>query len=598
MLPDRILTDAELTVFVKKIHSQVEKLLSAKDRAEAFRIYASVTSEKRSSYYINNVAISLWMSGYPEIALFILGKECTVNMKNDNNLNNYASFLTMTGGEHAALPILRNLNEKFPGNSTILNNIGQAWYGLGHMNNAKIFLDRAVRIYRNHSQANQTKGEIQQSEGNSQDAIESLKRSIKENYTPEKEARLNKFGETFKYEDIYFYYPEKAQTLGLEKFLVTIPSYPFEGGLTAEISRMEWSAYRNGIFVAEEALKKQIERLKENVSTYADRAVSNSRLLSPYNNSLYITASRRLALLTEWTVDRTAAFAKKIFADDDSVNKWRIVYNQAMAGTSDCGTRKGIATDFLSKANVLRQQRNAEWLSFQKIVLNAHSRLLLYGCPDRSVYELAMATTKEIFLSYLRNLRCEFESGCVQTEPQEGQRRPLPDFDSVNCKYSDKIFIPPFTTITVECNRMSTEFEIDTEEGVKVKLGWEENLNTRKITKGTLEVGLEGGVSHNIGPVAAELKGEAAIGIEITEDGVQEVYMRVAASGELRGFVDEDHIDEVLKPDNEKFMTGKGSTVLSAEAKTSWNAGKKGAPPTTNTSASASGFCNSINIGN
>lgn len=119
-----------------------------------------------------------------------MGKACVSDMSNSNNLNNYAAFLTMAGGEHAALPILQKLNLQYPGNSTILNNIGQAWYGLGEMNNANQYLDSAMHFYGNHSQANQTKSEIQKSEGKTQESIESLKRSIKENYTPEKEVQL------------------------------------------------------------------------------------------------------------------------------------------------------------------------------------------------------------------------------------------------------------------------------------------------------------------------------------------------------------------------------------------------------------------------
>jgi uncharacterized membrane protein (DUF106 family) len=46
-LPDKILTDAELVPYVKKIHSEVEKLLNEKDKAEALKIYTSLKSEKK-----------------------------------------------------------------------------------------------------------------------------------------------------------------------------------------------------------------------------------------------------------------------------------------------------------------------------------------------------------------------------------------------------------------------------------------------------------------------------------------------------------------------------------------------------------------------
>ena len=185
-LPNKILTDVELVSYVKKIHSEVERILNEKDKAEAIKTYSALKSEKKSSNDINTIASNLWLAGYPEIALYIMGKECAANIKDANTLNNYAAFLTMKGGEHAALPILQNLNRNFPDNSTILNNIGQAWFGLGDMNNANRYLDSTTMIYKNHSQANVTKSNIQKSEGKIDESIESLRRSLAENYTPRK----------------------------------------------------------------------------------------------------------------------------------------------------------------------------------------------------------------------------------------------------------------------------------------------------------------------------------------------------------------------------------------------------------------------------
>ena len=49
-------------------------------------------------------------------------------------------MLTMLGAEQMAIPILNNLNSRFPGNTTVLINIGQAWFGPED-------LDRSVRYF-------------------------------------------------------------------------------------------------------------------------------------------------------------------------------------------------------------------------------------------------------------------------------------------------------------------------------------------------------------------------------------------------------------------------------------------------------------------
>lgn len=592
MMPDKILADAELIPFVKKVHSGVEKLLNDKDKAEAQKIYSSLKAGKKSSVYISNVASSLWMSNYPEIALYIFGKECVANMENANNLCNYAAFLTMTGGEHAALPILSNLNRRFPNNSTILNNIGQAWFGLGDMNNAGRYLDSTIKIYKHHSEANKTKSDIEKSEGRTGESIESLKRSLKENYTPEKEAEIVARGGIVRFVDFWMVYPLKAEPLGIEQFIFSIPAYPFQGGPAAQISYNEWYDFRTKLRATIEALEAEIEVLKTKADAYKQQLLANPKILYPYNTTAYKRANRKLILLGEWAVDRLETLVKQKYSIDEQIGIWKEEYNTALKNVDECGAKKDLATAYLSNANGLRQQFNGNWMSFQKQVMNSHAGLSLYANADRSNYLLSLAVSKVVFLGQLAGMQCEFEVGCSKTDPPPPTGRGLlPDFDELNCQYKDTIFIPPFTTIKTECNKMSVEFDIDTETGLKVKAGWEENLNTGKFTKGSLELGFE--ISPelpNLGPLQPELKVEGAIGLEFTWDKITELHVRASASGELTGFVPETGFME------NKLAT-KASPIMKSEAKISWNAGKKSSDPwTQNNSASASGICESLNI--
>ena len=591
-LPDKILTDAELVLFVKKTHVEVEKLLNAKDKAETQKIFAALKSEKKSAAYIGNVASSLWMSNYPEIALYIAGKECLANMENANNLCNYAAFLTMTGGEHVAIPILRNLNRRFPNNSTILNNIGQAWFGLGDMNNAGNYLDSTVKIYKHHSEANRTKSDIEKSEGKIEESIESLKRSIKENYTAEKEAEIVARGGIVKFEDFWMVYPLKAEPLGIEQFIFSIPAYPFAGGVVAQQSYNEWFDFRVKLRAAIEAINAEIKALKPLAEAYKQQLIANPSLLYPHVTTDYKRANRKQTLLAEWWIDRMETLVKQKYTIDEQIDIWKEEYNNAIKNVDDCGARKDLATAYLSKANVLRQQFNGNWMSSMKQVMNSQAGLSLYANADRSNYLLAIAVIKSHFLTQLAGLQCEFEVGCITTDPPPNGRGPLPDFDSLTCQYSDEIFIPPFTTIKTRCNHMRVEFDINTELGLKVKVGWEENLNSGQMTKGSLELGFEGGPKlPNLGPFQPGLKIEGAMGIEFTRDRIIEVHLRASASGKLTGFVPETgFMDNQLK--------SKSSTVMDTEAKISWNAGKKPSDQwTQNNSASASGFCKGINIG-
>lgn len=557
MLPDKVLTDAELVLFVNKVHSEVEKLMDAKNRAEALNTYNALKLEKKSSEDINNIATTLWLSGDSEIALFLSGKVCTANMENENNLNNYAAFLTMKGVEHAALPILQNLNERFPNNSTILNNIGQAWYGLGDMNNANRFLDSTVKIYRNHPHANETKSEIEKAEGRTDESVESLKRSLKEDYTPEKEARLNELGYQVKYEDIKFKYPVKAEPLGIEQFMFSIPAYPFEGGLAAQTSRNEWDDFRNKLTAALKTLDEKLKILKPKTEAYEKRLLANPQLLNPYNNKVYKTANRKLILLVEWATYRTVALSEEFMSAGDSVSKWREEYNRAIKNVVSCGARKGLATTFMSKSNLFWQQMNAKMLSLQKQILNASANYILYAYSDRSLYELVLTKLKIGFLTYLAGMHCEFEVGCLQTDAPESQRGPLPDFDEMNCEYKTELSVPylqKYFSIKVECNKMMTTFDAKF-----IKGSLDENLATGKY-KGTVEIeGKIGSDKISVGPVEVGSSVKAGAGVDFTESGIQDVYVTSEAQVKAGAITASSVEAKVSVVSGNTTITGKGA---------------------------------------
>jgi tetratricopeptide (TPR) repeat protein len=607
LIPKETLNDSQLTVFVRKVHAEVEKLIPKEDKEEASKIYAAAKKLNKSSNAINNIASNLWASGQPEQALYVLGQECAANPNNGNNLNNYAAFLTMAGGEQAAIPILQNLDNKYSGNSTITNNIGQAWYALGEMNKAKQELDKTIAIYKNHPQANQTKAWILKSEGKDKEAIEALKRSIQEVYTTEKDHLLDKLGYKLKFRDFSFPYPGKpgntpnpvVEQLGIDKFIRALPAYPFEGGNTAETSYNEWYNFRLKVNAASQIVDAKILALEPMVQAHNQRIVADPKLLEPYNNHIHITARRKLMVLAEWLVDRMLEIDKEYKSAADSIALWKEEFNNAVKGVEACGPRKDAATKFLLKANTRYQQINTQYINMLKGYYNTMARLVLYTSTDPAEYQFQIESIKRGVLSALQGLPCEFEVGCVPASTQQqGQSRALPDFDSLTCQYKDEIYIPPFTVIKTECNIMTTTIDVGTETlfkafELKMSLGMVENLNSGKITKGTLEIGVEAGVvSGNIGPIKGEIKGGIGAGIEITSDGVKEVYIKTSATAELTG-----HIDE---PDprflQEGIMDSKGSTIGGLDAKISWNAGPKGdwGFQHSNTSGSVSHFLNGI----
>jgi tetratricopeptide (TPR) repeat protein len=585
MMPTEMLNENQVKVFVTNVHSEVERLIPIKEKEEASKIFAVSKASGKSSNTIGNIATNLWASGQTEQAIYLLGKECMDNPNNGNNLNNYAAFLTMAGGEHAAIPILQSLDNKYQGNSTIMNNMGQAWYALGDMNKAKQYLDKAIATFEYHSEANQTKCWILKSEGKDKEAIEALKRSIQEVYTTEKDHLLDKLGGKLKFRDFRFPYQGKPGTagkpveqLGINKFIEAIPEYPFEGGQVAAKSQEEWYDFKQKLSAVIAIVDKKSLMLKPLVDSHNIAITNDSKLLEPYNNHIHITAKRKVMAISEWFVDRILDLDKERKAIDDSIKKWRIDFDKAMQTLEQCEAKKDAATTFVSNSNRLNQQWNTKYLNILKAYYNELARLSLYSTTDQSEYLAMIESCKSGMLNALMGLSCVNEIGCLPSTPvQQKQSGALPDFDSLTCKYKDKIYIPPFTTITTECNIMTTEIEVGSEnffEGFEIKLkgGMVENLNSGKITKGTMELGVEGGIDGKMGPVKGEVKGGVAAGIEITSAGVKEVYLKTTISAEWTGHVEEANPEFLDEP----TIATKGTSIGEGEVKISWNAGPQG----------------------
>ena len=301
MLPKKVLTDAELLLFIKNVQVGIEKIIPPAEKTEALKIYNETKAQFKSIAIVANAATGCWMIGHWEKALFIMGKVCIDDMDDADNLNNYAAFLVMTGGEQAALPILEYLNEKYPENSTILNNIGQAWFGLGDIDKTKKYLDETKALYPTHSMANNTLANIYEVEGDNDKSISFLKASLKENYDPEKEAQLRRLGYEIKFADLPpLNYPMKNDPFGFIPLINSWDPDKIQSSIDAPEGAIALERYINGVkefqnnLIDEDVeLNKKLEEREKRMAT--DRSF-NQELLKPYNSPAYMLAGRAFDL--------------------------------------------------------------------------------------------------------------------------------------------------------------------------------------------------------------------------------------------------------------------------------------------------------------
>ena len=165
------INDAGMPAYIDKVNTFVTNKMKPDYKERAEEIYQSLSQNSPVSGNPGQSAVAFLIEGKPMLALYILGKACKA-FPDADNLNNYAAVLTNFGAEQLAIPILNNLNKHYPKNSTICNNIGQAWFGLGDIEKANKYIDSTIRIYAYHPQANFTKCLIEESKGNITGAVE------------------------------------------------------------------------------------------------------------------------------------------------------------------------------------------------------------------------------------------------------------------------------------------------------------------------------------------------------------------------------------------------------------------------------------------
>ena len=244
------------------------------------------------------------MYGHQEKALWITGKACIDYPGNPDLLDNYAAFLIMAGAEHAAIPILLYLNNKFPNNSTILNNLGQAWFGLGDIAISKKYLETATELYPTHSMANLTLSKIYLAEPpDTTKAMAALKNSIRESYCADKEQSLTGIGGALTLDDLpEFDYPIEKNSYQLENLFKAIPDFQSSLDEYANSDAL-WRGFENAKkevceqarIDAAAAEKEQAEFVKK----MAEDIPYQQGILYSYDNSpSHALAKRYLSLLT------------------------------------------------------------------------------------------------------------------------------------------------------------------------------------------------------------------------------------------------------------------------------------------------------------
>lgn len=186
-LPKKIFTKAELVSFLNDIYSQLSKKLPAGISSSVQSITAKYNNDGNK---MGDAAVVGWYTNYREESLLLIIKAAVNSPDNGLLLNNCAAILEMGGIEQKAIPVLKYILQSYPGSSMVLNNLGQAYAGLGETDTAMVYLGRCIKIEPENPEANNTAGQIEATKGNKEKAISYFEQSIKGAYNKPAELKL------------------------------------------------------------------------------------------------------------------------------------------------------------------------------------------------------------------------------------------------------------------------------------------------------------------------------------------------------------------------------------------------------------------------
>jgi len=579
------LAQVNLPDYVNQVHKSVVAKVGAKGAAVADEIVATAKTSGKSSAQMAN---GLWMFGANIPAVLVLGKTISEQPINDDNLNNYAAFLVMTGAEEAALPILNYLNKKYPKNSTILNNIGQAWFGLGDLDKASAYFDSTMVLYPGHSQANFTKSLIQEHKGDKSGALSSMKRSIKTGYSITKESRLNEFNYQLKTIDITWNPPFPQDPLGFGQ--MNWPGYP-KSVNASETLEKEWEAYKESIKAKTDAIEEKFSQAEKNYEDVLNDPAKMMQNLLKTNLKLPKSSmpfSSKAKAKLEYYNENDDVLALKKYEEqlanlDDVQEELRAVdakfdkiieeYRKAnpdgegskISAQQYCDGINEINNRYLSQTNQILEARNLEWIEYWRNTMSRRLNYIQYALPEEA-FELEKLRAQLMWLGLIGGQEVKFSTPCKaggEEQRTKPKAKALADFYDMTCKQKSELDFQ-FASITIECNKMTTKLDAGF-----LKYSQRENMDNGTIIRGTVEIGKDFGVGNGIskGPLKAELKVSIGAFIEFDSEGITD--------GGVKGGISAEAGSNLVTgaTSKETGIEDPSKTAFGAEARWGWNSG-------------------------
>lgn len=580
-LPKKIFTNEEFKIYLLKVKTAAQKKVSAETKNTAVEFLKQIPAGADKFNYSS--AAAFWLSkANPQVALYVLSEAVTQPDLDVNDVNNFAALLNINGGEHLALPILQKINSEYPNNSTVLNNIGQAWFGLGDFNKSEKYIDSSLHFFAGNAEANYTKCYLELQKGNTQAAIDYLTKAIQNGYSSEKENKLENLGKKLTSDMLKWNLPKPADPLGINSILVFRPE-DFYTDINGQNTLADnWKNFEQQIANTKQSLEPEFRNAANNYAATFQQMMSNPSHVSITSSFIQIKAGKMADALTADFNDymtRTGkeklAIFKDVIPDEIEINK---KLGKIRDETNDdqaafCQAAIPLVDNFLAKYNPLIESYSANHIKRVKVYVNDMAYLGQFIYEDENVFKAYLYSLKAILLDALYSypgrsmiptapIYFELEPKCVEHKKLDiTVGSTLPDFDSVHCNTHIVIGVPGMCSARWDCNKETDDCELG-----PVHIKYNENLST-----GDYNAHAEVSISKSIGLkqkgiFTSDFSAGISDYVEWNNKGVTDVGI-TATAGIDAGISTEVEVGE--GKDKDTYPIEKNATVIGVEAKIS-----------------------------
>lgn len=543
-------------------------LPAAKNKAD--EIYTALKEKGASIDEMGSAATVLWMQGHIQIALSMMTKVCKDNPANIDNLNNYAAMLTMMGASNMAIPMLNNLNARFKNNSTILNNLGQAWFALGEMDKSKKYLDSTLMIAAAHTQANETLCLIAESKGNKTAALAYAKAAFRQGNTQSRKERLKQLGYAPGADD-YMGFPRNNKSDDLMNFGNFSPVEFPKSYAAMKMYEQQWKQFRLAIDQAIKPLQKLTE--ESNKQTTKRLEAQQKQFINAMNKTLAnpgsVSQSSAMQIVGAPMFSEKMNAKEKIVLQDLQRKKDAVLQKMAAFGKGDGATYKKeydatlkkiserwknvgeggtennevlcnesikAVDTYLSAYNTKSEELYKEYLVAQKQFLNEMAYLSLYTTYP----ELLPGIIAGLKQQWLKDLAFKAEVlqvtyGCES--PGKIKEGKLTEFKDPNCninsEFGQTLGIANLGfKMKLDCSGLTTEFNA-LFIGVKLNQDLDHAGFGDSYKSCTVSIGPKAGVGGKVGPLEASVNVGGGFDVEIDRNGaISDVVVKAGAEVE------------------------------------------------------------------